>query len=123
MYWYSLQIKWDYKETFFRYDTDRTENDGSNNSSTVACVRFRGNVYTERNVGGNTKTDESSVWSTPLSWVQVPRYTYQESPRYVLAFKHTDADSKAISYAYFHFFFTKKTSTIIVIYARAYVPW
>jgi hypothetical protein len=34
-------------QTLFRYDTDRTKNDASNNYSIVACIRRCGNVFTE----------------------------------------------------------------------------
>jgi hypothetical protein len=34
-------------QTLLRYDTDRIENDASNNFSSVSCIRCHGNVSTE----------------------------------------------------------------------------
>jgi hypothetical protein len=48
----------------FRYDMDSIENDASNNSSIVACIRCSGNVFTEplpsnemRDTHTDTQTD------------------------------------------------------------------
>jgi hypothetical protein len=63
------------------YDTNRTENDAQNNSSTFACIRCRGNVFTEpgNDKHTDTETDARDLWSTPLRWAQMSRYTYQVS--------------------------------------------
>jgi hypothetical protein len=67
------------------YDTDDIENDASNNYS-VACIRCRGNVFTEPlpsdykgDADTDTQTDGRDLWSTPLGWTEVPWYTYQVS--------------------------------------------
>jgi hypothetical protein len=52
------------------------------NSSIVACIHYRGNVFPEplpsndrRDTHTDTKTDGWILWSTPLRWAQVPWYT------------------------------------------------
>jgi hypothetical protein len=80
------------------YDTDRIENDASKNSS-IACVRYRGNVSTDPlpSTDRGTFTEPSRHLATirgyayrhtdwwegflirPLRWSQVPWYTYKVS--------------------------------------------
>jgi hypothetical protein len=57
---------------------DRIENDPSNNSSIVACVRYRGGLLAEplpsNDMGGihiQTQTDVRDLGSRPLRWAQV----------------------------------------------------
>jgi cytochrome c553 len=47
-------------QTILRYDADRIENDASNNSSIVTCIRCHGNMSTEKlpsNDKGDTHAD------------------------------------------------------------------
>jgi hypothetical protein len=65
-------------QTLLWYDTDRIENDASNSSSIVACIRCRGNgvaapLPSNDREGGYTwrQTDGRDSWNTPLRWSQV----------------------------------------------------
>jgi hypothetical protein len=81
------------------YDTDRIENDASNNSSIVVYIRYRGNVSTVllpsndrgifngpscyiATIGGihtDKETDGKDLLFRPLRWAEMPWYTYQVS--------------------------------------------
>jgi hypothetical protein len=70
-------------QTLLSYDTDRIENEASSNLPTLVCIRCHGNMYTEplpsndtRGKHTDTQAYERNLWSTPLRWGQVPRYTY-----------------------------------------------
>jgi hypothetical protein len=85
------------------FDKDRTENDTSNNSSTVAlfvatgtclpsrCLAKKGRIhFTERlpsndrrDTHTDTQTDGRDLWSTPLRWAKVPLYIYVYTPGFM----------------------------------------
>jgi hypothetical protein len=65
------------------YDTDHIENDVSNNCSIVACVFVAALMFlqsrclaTTGETHTDTQTDGKNLWSTPLSWAQVPWCTF-----------------------------------------------
>jgi hypothetical protein len=70
----------------FAYDTVLIENDASNNSPFVACIRCWGNVFTgslPSNDKGIHIQAQRLVWRSRRDVAQLPWYTYQVSWRLV----------------------------------------
>jgi hypothetical protein len=63
------------------YETSNVENDASNNSSVVACVRYRGNVSTEP-LPSNDKGDTQPVFSL-LSVYPPPSLTFERLNKFL----------------------------------------
>jgi hypothetical protein len=85
-----------HRSTLSFHDTDRKENDGSNNSPIVACIRYSKNMFTEplpsndrRDTHIYTQTDGRHLWSKPLRLPQVAWYITKFHTDW---FRHSNVD-------------------------------